>query len=559
MSLFNFDSLHKEVNALHSPFMNQIDLGKAQAKLYLFTPKVIPTQILRPFNYNFSDELVNDITGYESYARAVAPAGGGLSKSSINLAILPDAKGMPLNMSNFSNQWSFVLIIDEENKFAGIKHAMTGPQTRIIATGYVHGDEPLSRLYMNQSNPSLNPNALLVFTHTSILHKKNTMGSAGPGSFTSLAHDTDLVSESNSFVAEKEVYVMTPHDLRTATNNTFGDNGEKETVGVYGSLSLSNPKQGEPCRKIQGALKSPKHHLADIMTGADAATAACQGDYINSTIVGGVAPEQGEMFRQRFQQSVSGSHGLLPKHGLNTDLPISLYELERLYPTLMVQPFEIPNQSTWGVTPQTMMAKKTVMSSMVSAALSSLIPGSGLSHLSFRYSSWIKPDAFSTQQPGVWEVKGFGTLIEGNDRMQMQALTTFKQIVETQLFPTLLAFGGEFDLMAYVNITGETLIDLNYMDETSSQLGEGFYETTNRLGGITNPNTGNLDILNHNTYQLERLVNTLGLNQFGPSSPMDRTNYNDSSLFDPIPQQQPTIPDNGGNNNGIRSNTGYYL
>lgn len=558
MGLFNFDTIQKEVGAMNAPYMNQVDLGKSQAKLYLFTPKIIPTQVLRPFKYNFSDELINDLNDYESMARAVAPAGGGLTKSSINMAILPDTVGMPLDMNTFSNQWSFVLIIDDHGPFVGIKHAVQTPATRIITTGYIV-DEPIHRPTMTSSNPSLNPNAILVFTHTSILHQHNKMGQSGFGSLHSLSHNADLVSEINAQVANQDVYVMTPHDLRTATHMSMGEFGGKEFTGAYGGLSLSNSKQGEPCRKIQGSLNSPKHHLADIMHGADAALAATKGEYINSTVVDSVTADEDETFRTKFQQCVTGSNSLLPRHGLNTDMPASLGELKALYPSLSVQPFEIPNQSTWGVTPQTMMAKKTVMSSLVSAALSSLIPGSGLANISFRYSSWVKTDQFSSMNPGVWEVQGFGTLMESTAQNQMKALNVFKQVVETQLFPILLAFGGEFDLMAFVNITGETLIDLNYLDETSEMLGEGFYETTNRLGGINNPNTANAQILDQNAFELEKLVNIIGINNFGKDSPTDHTNYNQSGMFNTVPTQQPIMPNNGGLNNGNGNKPGYYL
>lgn len=561
MSLFTFDTaLDKDLSGMNIQ-MNQIDLGSAQAKLYLFTPKIIPEQVLRSFKYDFTNELVNDLQGYDSFTKAVAPAGGGRTKLSINQAILPDTIGTPLNMNTFSAQWSFVLIVDDAGAFAGIRHAVQPPKTRVIATGYVV-DEPVNRNTMWGTSTTENPNAILVFTHTSIVYLTNTMGGAGYNDNLQISHDADLVSEMNTQVSNQDMFVMTPYDLREATYSCLDErSGSKDFATAYGGLSLGNTKVGQPCRKIQSSLKSPKHHLADIMGGADSAIAACQGDFINSTILDSVSHDSTELFQTRFKEGVTGSYAMMPRHGLNTDLPMSIGELRMKYPTMQIQPFEIPNQSTWGVTPQSVMAKKTVMSSLVSATLSSLIPGSGLANISFRYSSWVKTDSFSSRATGAWEIQGFGTLTECSENTQMMALTTFKSVVEGQLFPILTAFGGEFDLMAYVNITGETLIDLNYLDETSAQLGEGFYETTNRLGGITNPNTATADIVNNNAFQLEKLVNQIGLGQFGPSSLTDNRNYNQSSLFNTNPQPANNHNNNGGMNNGVTngSDAGYYL
>jgi hypothetical protein len=98
-------------------------------------------------------------------------------------------------------------------------------------------------------------------------------------------------------------------------------------------------------------------------------------------------------------------------------------------------------------------------------------------------------------------------------------LFTFEQQIRDCLFPTLKLMGGEFDLMAYVNTTGEILVDLHFRDSPRDiAIGDGFYETNARLGGIINPLIGTANHINTNALQLQGLLDNLisAKGQFDP-------------------------------------------
>jgi hypothetical protein len=214
-----------------------------------------------------------------------------------------------------------------------------------------------------------------------------------------------------------------------------------------------------------------------------------------------------------FNENVIGSHSLLPKNSIDTSRPISMDNLMYLFPDLEIVPFEIPMTSPWDATPQDEMTARNSMSSMLSASLSNLVPSCGLAHIFFRYASYMQngPNTFIQNGEGVWEIINFGTLVECDQRRQEGCVRMFQEYFLMELVPILKLVRGDFDLMAYVDASGYILIDLNYKDDFHRQLGEGFYETSSRLGGFINPMLTDLNTLNHNATQLEALVtNTIG-------------------------------------------------
>lgn len=52
-----------------------------QATLFLFSPKLLPTQVLRSYAYNLTPQFYNDVVGRASTLQeAVAPNGAGKAK-----------------------------------------------------------------------------------------------------------------------------------------------------------------------------------------------------------------------------------------------------------------------------------------------------------------------------------------------------------------------------------------------------------------------------------------------------------------------------------------------
>ena len=544
---FQHDMQQRSVPGTASQFA-AVDSGK-RATLYLFTPSIIPGQILRPYQYNFNGNMVDQIiSAKEKMTCAVAPNGLGLSSDLVNTSILPTTTGIPINTSGLQNQWTFVLVADT-SPLAAQRRSALSPTTRVIATGFC-SEEPVN---IHTGTP--NPRSVLMFTKTNTTYVTSQMGQFGVQNQITNASDLDIVSEINGQLASQDLFVATPQDIRsTVFSSGMGSDGQM--VGAYGELSLNNVKQGESGKLISGDLKTPKIQLGNIMQALDRSIdyTTALNDGISSGIGPSVMPDTADMAKAMFDQNVAGSRQVLPRSGLDTSKPISMQELCYLFPNIDIVPFEIPAASAWDATPQDTMTARNSMSSMLSASLSNLVPSCGLSNIMFRYSSYATTGPGMTCGMGVWKIENYGMLVECPPIKQENAIKQFQNYFEMELAPILKCVRGDFDLLAYVDVMGYILIDLVFKDDylTMNQH-EGFYETSSRLGGFLNPMVADIGVLNHNAIQLETLVtDTIG-KKLGPSNffkpiietPAEATpfgTYNQVPMSQMTPQVQAFTP-----------------
>lgn len=514
------------------------DYNGPRATLFLFSPKLLPTQVLRSYAYNLTPQFYNDVLGRASTLQeAVAPNGAGKADSVVT-AILPEDIGTMLNTYELSNTWSFVLTIDDNPINHGIRHAAPSASTRFIGTGYVAGLDTLrAEEPVNPMTCSVNPRAVLVFTHATVTYLHNEIGVRGGSRKYSVSHDTDLVSAMTATMSASTdtLFLGTPGDIMSMVDTS----DPNSMVGAYGPLAITEETVGQGSKTVSSVLKSPKHQLNNVMHSLDVALAHTDDDFIKSSILPETPSVQAEAVKNTFRNNLPGANYSLPKQGIDTSKPITLTQLTTMFPNIEIRPISVPNQGSWGVSPQENMSIRNKMCSMVAAMISSVLPGCGLADISFRYNSWIKSDAFSATPSGVWEFyEPIHSLSQSTPEQMTRMVELFKMTLENELFPILRAVRGEFDLMAICNLTGEILLDLNYYDDqrVTSDPGEGFYETNGRLGGLLNPMICKLDVLNSNAGQLNALADEAVMNRIGPSAfgdPQNKYILEDQPVYNP--------------------------
>ena len=111
-----------------------------KVELELFSPKRLPTQVLRSYVYDITPEFLDHVfnSGAASMQEAIAP-NGAKNNPAVSTAMMPIDQGLILDTNEISNTWSFVLIIDTDPMSNGIRHAAPSTKTRFIASGYVAG------------------------------------------------------------------------------------------------------------------------------------------------------------------------------------------------------------------------------------------------------------------------------------------------------------------------------------------------------------------------------------------------------------------------------------
>lgn len=509
--MYNYQDILQEVSKEQATYG---DYQEAKATLHLFSPKVLPAQVLRPYVYNFTPKFVDDVMSITggSLQAAVAPMGAGIISDSVNQAILPDVNGVLLDTYTINNQWSFVLILDDSPINRGMRNAMPGPTVRMVCTGYTN-TEPINPL-----TGTLNPNAVLIFTNTAVTYLTSDVGQFGTQRKYQCSTNSDFVGELNAQLSNEPLFIGTPGDIAANVTTVMGENGEPEVIGDYGSMALSNEKVDTPSRSVSTTLSSPKHQLGAIMASVDGAINSVDNhDWLRSSIIAETPDNHYDVAKNYFKQNAPGSNNSLPKIGLDTSRPLTISEVEFHYGVINVGLHRVPNESTWGVSPQDTQTVRNQMSSMIAASISSYLPGCCLSDIAFRYCSWTRADMFSTVNNGVWQIMQYHNLINVTPQEEKSNIQTFQSVCETQLFPILKSVHGEFDLMVYCNSAGEIVVDLLYLDDRNQlNPGEGFYETNSRLGGLTNPMVAGFDNINHNVTQLHGITDILIGKKLGP-------------------------------------------
>lgn len=471
---------------------------KGKAKLFLFTPRNIPTQVLRPHKYNFTNNFIDKLTHGKSYITNVF-------NSDEAPAILPDAVGMKLDTTALANMYSFILINDNAISSDGFNTIQQLGNFRQIMMGNVY-NEPF-----NPATGAVNPNAILNFTYSTIIRVASYMGVQGHSSELIVSSNKDHINEIAGLQLPCETCVATPQNILSPE---MGDDG---TMFNASEIALSNNRTGingntsTPAFSVTTDIKSPVNHLSKICDALDSGITAAESSHngIRSSFEDTVWDPHNHA-RIAAKNAAPGIYDSNPMQAIDPGLPITIANLDAKYfkGNLEVIPFNINPNSQWDIYPQDQITIKNTMSSFVSSTLSAICSACGIAHMVFRYSSWVKNMASGFNNPEGWQIIDSSTIGEVNDpNVQLNILNKFKRYCESHLFPTLQQMHGEFDLMAYVNGGGETLIDLNYLDLSKDMQNIGYYETNSRLGGMLNPLICDQATLAQNAVSINTLAN----------------------------------------------------
>lgn len=477
--------------------------SSAVAKLYLFTPRQLPVQVLRPHAYSFSDRFIDSIQDTSTHMQLLP----NIFNQPEGPVIAPTSTGIPLDLNAINSCYSFVLIIDTKPNARLGGMLSTLAETRQILIGFVaSSDEPYNRL-----TNTINPNAVLNFTHASTVRLTNSFGSTGGEKNIHVANYTDYVNELTGQQTNNDMFLAAPGELVSAN---IGDTGE---VLDAANICVSNARFGEDSMSIDGTLKSPVCHMSKLCSALE--DSVTQASALNSThdimsVDSGL--DQYGSAKSYFKNNVPNTNAITPMQGFNPNRPITIGNLDLMFGgSLVVKTYEVPTTSQWDVYPQDLCTTKNAMSSFASMTISAVATACALAHVVFRYASWTK-DTFMGNTSGTWNIMGCSTLVDVPDpNKQLNMLNKFKQMLEIQLFPTLLQVYGDFDLMCYVNVGGEVLVDLNFLDMNPSYQGVGFFETNTRLGGMLNPLLADRATLANNAININKLANTYIDKEFG--------------------------------------------
>ena len=523
--------------SMPSVSMEQFNVHDNEATIIITSPRRMENVCLRPLLFNFNDQLIDEVS--ETISARINNTQH-IDKPSSNAleAILPASNGIHVDCETLSYQWTFVLIINLRPSRA--TYGLVGPTQRLLATG-VFVDEPLNPATMQMHKPTLNPNSMMQILHcTTMTIREEMHAGTGYNRRKSVNNDMHNISQQTDSYYNQDTYVINNQKIRES--DVYG---EDNIVHHYGAAQISKLPEALSVPTYEGSPKQTFTNLTSILESAVNTQQSAEhvdnllmrpksltnpyADYLNTVdtniMNGNLIPD-------------NIIHNLQSK--LNTRQPVRFGSLLDTYPSINVIPFKIDPKGIGGLErPQNIISVQNTMSALIVNCLNTIVTNCGLSEIMFRYDSYGGDDN-NPMCRGNWDVTHVCELVHGTENSIRASLQQFKTMTVQDVFPILLSVGGEFSLMCKYDITGETMINIQYLD--SSPL-DGYYVHQNKLGGLLSPHVGTVNDLMNNSVHLNGLMGGVSVNLLGVHP------RGSSSLG--ISEEQPIGFDQGFNNMGI--------
>lgn len=480
------------------------------ATMYIFRPHQVPDTTVRPFQFSFDTEFIEDLSRVvqDAGAQISGSVGGNFTMNaklpgieSANRAVTPSTAGLKFFGSSMDGLYTFVLVIDNDS-FRG-RFGETKLMNRLLYMG-VFLDEPYSNL---NGNIVFNERCLALPTHFTQINVQPVTDAYG-GSIIRVQpmHDTDIVHPQQMLqVSRNREYLLRPEDLT--------DSVGYDSAGV----SYSSPHQGYLGNRAESVrlntlLNNPKEQLGKVVTGL--------AQTIQSMQLSDRLPAQVDVFNTHIQDDFTIFNNFknnvkeeLPNRmlGIRVDQPILLSEVLSQYPTLydntqiLDVPFNLPTDPMDTEAP----TAHNVWVSLLTSCIPAVFGTFGISDAAFRYCS-TNPCAISTfDRHSIYELQHILTFVPQEDESiihnrWIRAL----DYLETYIFPIITTQVGNFDVMVTYRSAGECMIQLQLMDCYDTP-NDGVVITNGLFGGFQSPLVGNLAIKTTNSSEVSSAVQHL--------------------------------------------------
>lgn len=525
MSLF--ENLHDIVTPgvqLNQSFGNN---NKTAATLWLIPPKQVPNQFRRParyrFNGAFQHDLMNNVEqtslpGHYSFMNSFM-----FDSDAAKSAILPSDRAAEINLSSFSNCWTFVLIVDNDPRMSPVQIVNAVP-SRMIYSGWVI-DEPVATI---GANKTYNFSCIFNTTHHITLSALEAYDKTGLRRRVDTTGDYNYISPSvaqmTTTTGEQLMNLQPDKVLSSITEDPISQTG----FGISSGSAILTPNPGAKSVEIPAELNAPAYHLHRIVDGLSEAT-KLNSAFGEEDAAGWIQPDVDIGFNTRSVDERS-LHGALTttlapgrnaefNTSLNPSQPFTFGELNAIFgkSLTIVDNLKRPSTIDYNLRANSGNMRRDVMTALVSDSIPPMLSKFNLGEIGFRYNSYLDRKSSGTYNQSyirtnssAWQLTQISGLYQCTPNELEAAYSRFQTSIFNTLFKTLIC-GGDFDLMVHCSLGGTCLVNLNYLDEINSYHGEqnSFVETNNLLGGLNSSLIGSTDDLVNNAGQFSTIMTTI--------------------------------------------------
>ena len=512
--------IYQNNGLVNAPVLNLTATNdNVRAELSLFSRAYTPDFARRPLVYSFNGafrEELNDRLSRIGDLGGFKPQDAYFGKKDYaSTLIKPNVHADAVNMSTFSESWTFILIITTVKNRTPYTGMPSNTIQKEIFSGYV-ADTPISNsglILGNRSDPT-NHNAVLVTTHhTDFDVSDNRIQPV------SVTNDADIIPQQIAANIQKD---------GTALASLRPDlllNGVVPAEGIYSSSVMTQPvplnQSAENAENIPVAFNMPVAHttklvrsLANSIRNTDFSMAAGCGDALSTLTAN---------YSAQLQPGYCVPGALYPwSNVINPNRSFTIGDLINAFPgdSLCINCYEQPHGQQVDMLDTMAPTIQNQMSSLISMCLPPLLIEYGLSDISLSYRSF--DPSCDGMHKGSYSLSEANPLVPLSNEQLSGKIYAFMSALIDDVFMMVYANAGEFMVNITSSVCGVTLVDLTPMDWQSTNQ-NGYSLTNNRLGGLNSSMIGSDVISNTNQTQLVNIlqdcVETAKVNeQFTPTT-----------------------------------------
>lgn len=501
MAIVNLSDFNRRIgdNAFNANAFTYTNNTK-QGTMYLFKPRQVPDVVVRPYQYNFDSNFINDLVDVvDMSSKQISSLSGGnilgitqmTGSKSANLSMAPSAYGEHFSGKFYGDLWTCMIILDNV-PFEG-RYNPVDLSNRILYFGFCI-DEPVVN---NFGHLAFNDGCAIMFTHMTRLDVREIYGRNGRFVQSSPIADIDIVHPEVVLQASPtRQYYVRPEDL--VSDNHYDSEGY-----FYSTPGVSYLGNKNEVEMISTVLNNPKEQLSNIVTGL---TKAITTKNTQSSFPFGPGVEISDSYSwtDNIRQNMRSSNTADRYFGIPVHETVVLGDILGKYPVLRekTQIFEFP----WSLQEQPMNCEApnqiNIWSSLLMSAIPSVFSSFGISDATFRYDSVNQGAMSIMDRVPVYEVYELYTYMADDSQVSIRekwnhALT----YLENNIFPIIIEQAGNFSVMIRYSASKECAVQLNLIDAYDT-VNDGVMMTNALYGGLQSPLVGSQSTKEYNSKEI---------------------------------------------------------
>jgi hypothetical protein len=513
---------------IHTPYSNIGITHGNKSQLFIFTPRHRGSQVIRPFAYRFSDNIINKT------AESIASGNDALFRQilldpEISESLIPASNDTThINMQYMSDNFTFVLVAHGMPRGRIIESYMPNTSCKTIYYGYFIS--PPYNTTFHGAAPTFDMQSMLVITHKTVINElPRSFGPVSASTRYDTVVDTNIVHPTTLRMmcdqSSGPMHVNSPDALFKFTD--ISSNGQHYTMLGEGT-AIQN--QQSPI-SIAGSLQVPTRNVSNVLRCIKAASEHVQAE----ASIGTLSPMSTQLFNLDGISDVLGHHlkgisGTSYHTALKEDTPITLGDIDRQYnpDTVIVS---APKSGQYCPTDQSIISVRNIYSSLILSVVPTVLSNAVLQAIAFSYDS--RPTQFD--QYGEFQIHAVSSAVDMTDYdLQKHTMACLHEL-KLGIFRHIRHSCGDFSVHVNGDCTASSQCVLNFYSD-SYVMSEPF-EVPTVFGGMVTPLIAGGMTTQQNAHALADVANILTGGFIDPYPPnMEFTTPNlyreDETYFD---------------------------